>query len=337
MIKHQPNFRLSRIVIFTIVLTIISGFLFSCSTQKKIIQWNVELKDSDLPITDRCDPNKKLASVKAPEQPKILPATEDREARVRIVGLPCKDNEDSPVYEIPLNRVKRVTYVSDPLSPPIEISPADLLAIEGCCRQRTGWWIFDKFELRLAIGYRGVKDSVVYPTPAGQLAYKSSFINFKRGGSSMVFGLETAGMWDVLFIDKAKRFQAGFLLGLWPADESLFIPLGLNLRYTFNQFPGTSADNCNSWYLYGNTGLPFDFNTGAPIIGKSWDYQRFFWGLGLGYDWALSCKLDFSVDLGYRYMNLPLPQYECCPTTPSADKYPFRKSDVLLLRFGLTF
>lgn len=335
--KHVKT-SLSRILIHSIYLTIISGFLFSCSSQKNVIQWNVELKESDIPLTDKCEPAKKLTSIKTPSQPQLIPASEDREARVKVYGLPCKENEEPPTYEIPISRVKRVTYVSDPLEPPVEIPSDNLAQIEGCCRQRTGWWIFDKFEVKAAIGYRGVKDSVVYPLLSGiDTAYHSSFINFDRGGSTLVFGLEFIGSWNLLFIDKNKRLQAGVLLGLWPVDGSLFVPLGLNLRYTFNQFPAVNSENCNSWYLYGNVGLPFDFNTKAPIIGDKWAHQRFFWGLGFGHDWAINCKMDLSVDVGYRYMNLPLPPYTCCPTAPDNEKYPYRKSDEFLLRVGLTF
>ena len=322
---------------FMIVALTVSLLLFSCTSQKNVIQWNVELKESDLPITNRCDPNQKLTSIKSAEQPKLIPATEEREARVRVEGIPCADKEDAPIYEVPVNRVKRITYVSDPLEPPKELSSDNLMPLEGCCRVRTGWWIFDKFEIRGAIGYRGTKDSVVYPTSNGTVVYNSKFLGFDRGGSSLVLGLELAGMWDLLFINKAHHVQGGFILGMWPVDESIFIPLGLNLRYTFNQYPPKASDNCNSWYLYGNGGIPFDFKSKAPVFGKDMKTQRLFWGAGIGYDWALNCKVDFSVDLGYRYMNLPLPEVTCCPGIPANERNPYRASNILLLRFGITY
>jgi len=321
-----------------ILLLLTSGLIFvSCSSHKDVIQWNVELNESNIPITDKCEPNKKLTSIKSAEQPKLIPATEEREARVKVEGIPCSSKEEPPIYEIPVTRVKRVTYVSDPLQPPVEISKDNLAPIEGCCRYRDGWWIFDKFEIKAAVGYRGSKDSVVYPTPSGEEVYHSSFFGFDRGGSSMVLGLELDGLWNLTFLDDTKRLQGGFILGAWPVDESVFIPLGINIRYTFNQFPEPYSDNCNSWYFYGNAGLPFDFQTGAPIIGNAWEYQRFFAGLGIGYDIALSCTVDLSIDLGYRYMNLPLPEITCCPDIPAEERYPFRASNVLLLRAGLTF
>jgi len=328
-----PNSFKYKLLLFLIIGLIIS----SCSSHKDVIQWNVELNEDNLPITDRCDPNKKLTSIKSADQPQLVPATEDREARVRVEGIPCSAKEDPPVYEVPITRVKRVTYVSDPLQPPVEISKDNLAPIEGCCRYRDGWWIFDKFEIKAAVGYRGVEDSVIYPTPSGQEVYYSSLLGFDRGGSSIVLGLELDGLWNLTFIDKSKSLQAGFIIGVWPVDESIFIPVGLNLRYTLNQFPQAYSDNCNSWYFYGNVGLPLDFQTGAPVTGNSFEYQRFFFGGGVGYDIALSCTMDLSIDIGYRYMNLPLPEITCCPGIPAEERYPFRSSNVLLLRAGLTF
>ncbi len=324
-------------LLFMLLLFFVANILSSCSSHKNVIKWNVELKESNLPITNKCDPDKKLTSIKSAEQPKLILATEEREARVKVKGVPCSENEEPPQYDIPVNRIKRITYVSDPIEPPEVINVNDLMPVEGCCRIRDGWWIFDKFEIKAALGYRGSKDSIVYSTPGGQEVYHSSFFGFDRGGSSMVLGLEFVGSWNLLFLDKSKKFQAGILLGAWPVDESVFIPLGLNLRYTFNQFPPKYSGNCGSWYLYGNGGIPFDFQSGAPVLGKSFDFQRFFAGGGLGYDIALNCNMDFSIDLGYRFINLPLPEITCCPQVPAEERNPFRKSDVLLLRFGITF
>ncbi len=320
-----------------LLILVITSFLASCSSHKEMIQWNVELKESNMPITDRCNPNNKLTSIKSPEKPKLIPETEAREARIQVQGVPCSKNEEPPLYDIPVNRVKRITYVSDPLEPPMAISINDLLPLEGCCRVRDGWFIFDKFEIKGSLGYRGGKDSIEYSTPGGREMYRSSLFGTDRGGSSLVFGLEFDGLWNLTFLDKTKRLQAGFILGILPVDEAMFIPLGLNVRYTFNQFPPKYSGNCNSWYFYGNIGIPFDFQSGAPMFGNSRKFQRLFAGGGLGYDIALSCKMDLSIDLGYRYMNLPLPEITCCPNVPSGERNPFRSSNVLLLRFGLTF
>lgn len=323
-----------RVFLFMLLL---SSIIMSCGTSKDVISWNVEIKDSEIPITDKCNPSVKLQSVKSPEKPKLLPATEQMDARVKVIGIPCEEGEKPPVYEIPVNRVKRITYVADPLSPPVQAETSELPVIVGCCRVRDGWLFFDKLEVRGILGYRGGKDSVIYPTPSGNQVYNSSFFGFDRGGSSMFIGLEVAGLWDVPFLDESGALQLGVLSGLWPVDEGLFIPLGLYGRYTFNQNPSKYSEFCDTWYMYGTIGLPLDFETDAPLFGKSSDYQRIFYGFGIGYDWAINCDMDFSVDLGIRRMNLPLPPYTCCVTTPDDSRNPFRSSTAVLLRFGLTF
>lgn len=310
--------------------------LTSCSsTSKNIITWNVELKEAEIPMTDRCNPSAKLQSIKSAEKPMLLPADEEREGRVRVFGVPCAANEAPQIYDVPVSRVKRITYVSDPLQPPSQVEVNELELILGCCRQREGFALFDKFELRGVLGYRGTQEE--YYKPGVTTPFSSSFFGFEEGGSTMIIGLEIAGLWNVPFIDKNGNFQLGILTGLWPVDGSLFIPIGLHGRYTFNQHPPTTSDNCNSWYLYGNLGLPLDFQTEAPIFGKSLDFQRYFYGLGIGYDWAITCSMDLSFDLGFRAMNLPLPPCEGCPGVSDENKNPFRNSKVLLLRFGLTF
>ena len=322
-----------------LIILIIALLLSSCSSSKNIVvKWNVELKDSDVLIQDKCNPDKKLQSIKSAEKPEMLPATEERDPALKVTGIPCAPEEEEPVYIIPMSRVKRITYLSDPLLPPDEIPLENLPAFSGCCRDRVGLWIFDKFELRGAIGYRGTDEQIAYLQPDGtEKIYKSKIVGFDRGGSTLIFGLETAGMWNLPFLDVSGKLQAGFLLGFYPTDESYFFPLGLNVRYTFNQHPAGNFSNCNSWYLFGNIGMPVDFKTGAPYYNSDWDFQRYFYGFGIGYDWAINCKVDFSLDLGYRNMNLPLPACEVCSETPDKYKYPFRNSDVLLLRFGITY
>ena len=327
-----------RFPVLLLMLALLSLWFSSCSsTKEQVITWNVELEESQTPITNKCNPDVKLNSIKSSEKPFFIPETEDRSARIRVKSIPCSIGEEPPEYEVPLTRVKRITYVSDPLQPPLEITHKDLPEIKGCCRVRDGLWFFDKFEIRGAVGYRGSKDSAVYPSSTGQDVYKSSFIGFDRGGSSIVLGFEVVGLWNVSFIDKTKHFQMGVITGIWPVDGSLFAPVGLHLRYTFNQFPAKFSENCNSFYFYANAGLPLDFQTDAPLFGSSMDFQRYFYGFGIGHDWAINCDVDFSIDLGLRGMNLPLPPIECCPSIAYVDRNPFRKSTVLLLRFGLTF
>ena len=77
----QKIIKTSKMQFLFVALTLI--LLSSCGTTKDVIEWNVELKDSEIPITDRCDPNKKLQSIKCVDKPLYLPASETRE------GLSC--------------------------------------------------------------------------------------------------------------------------------------------------------------------------------------------------------------------------------------------------------
>ncbi|TAL68120.1 MAG: hypothetical protein EPN82_12045 [Bacteroidetes bacterium] len=309
--------------------------LSSCGTSKNVITWNVELKDSEMPITDKCNPGTKMQSIKSAEKPMLIPADEETESRVRVLGVPCSPDADAQTYDVPISRVKRITYVSDPLEPPSQVEFNELQPLLGCCSERDGIVMFDKFELRGVLGYRGIQEE--YYKPGVLTPFKSTFFGFDEGGSTMIIGLEFAGLWNVPFIDKSEKFQLGFITGLWPWDGSMFVPLGLHGRYTFNPHPKPSSDNCNSWYLYGNLGLPLDFQTKAPLFASKIEFQRYFYGLGIGYDWAITCNMDLSFDLGFRAMNLPLPACESCPTTPIDERYPYRYSRALLFRFGLTF
>lgn len=312
--------------------------LISCSTHQDIIKWNVELKEGDISVKDKCSPDTKLQSIKSTEKPELIPASEDQDAVLRITGMPCITEGEHPLYVVPISRIKRITYLSDPLTPPEEVPLSDLNTFKSCCRFRNGFWIFDKFEIRGLIGYRGIDEEIGYLQPDGStLIYKSKFVGFDRGGSTLIFGIETSGMWDLALLDKTKHLQGGFILGYIPTDESNFFPVGLNIRYTFKQQPVSKFDNCNTWYLFGNAGLPIDFETKAPTFYENSDFQRYFYGFGIGYDWALNCKLDFSIDLGYKEMNLPLPACEVCELTPIRERYPFRNSKLIVLRFGLTY
>lgn len=249
---------------------------------------------------------------------------------IRIIGYP-NESGVSPIYSIPASNIAEITSTSNPLLLP----PHEYVIKEPCLccdRIRNGWWIFDKFEMRLMAGYRNMNDSIIYPTANGTSTYYSDIFNTDRGGSNIVPGLEFAGLWSIKKIDPSEKFQIGVHTGLWVADESYFIPVGLHLRYTFNQKPNPFENNCNTPYVFGNIGLPLDFKTAAPIFG-----HRYYYSLGVGYDWAVSCGTDFSIDLGFRQMSLPLPAIDCCPEIPSADRYLYRLSYLGFLRIGLTF
>ena len=335
LILRKVKGNISNIIKANIAAIAIVLLLSSCGTSKNVITWNVELKDSEIPITDKCNPGTKLQSIKSAEKPMLIPADEETEAKVRVLGVPCSPDADPQSYDVPVSRVKRITYVSDPLEPPSQVEVVELQPLLGCCSERDGFAVFDKFELRGLIGYRGTQEQ--YYKPGATTPFESKFISFDEGGSTIIIGLEISGLWDVPFLDDSRKLQLGFITGLWPWDGSLFVPVGLHGRYTFNPHPKPSSANCNTWYLYGNLGLPLDFQTKAPLFGSSFDFQRYFYGLGIGYDWAIACNMDLSFDLGFRAMNLPLPPCESCPLTPADERYPYRYSRALLFRFGLTF
>ena len=314
--------------------------LSSCSSstvagRNGIQQWNVELTD---PVANKCTGNSML-SIASDVQPQYMPATATREARVRVLAIDDQcENEQDRTYEFPASRIKRITYVADPLLPP-RVYSADEGAPppDRCCRMRTGALVFDKLELRGMAGARGRdKETYLHQTATGKVPYESKFFNFERGGSTMLLGLESAGLWS---LDENDAFQIGPFLGIWPVDGSLFIPFGIHPRYTFtpNPDPNTFTPDCNTWFVYGDLGLPFDFQSAAPIIGGDFDHQRLYYGIGIGHDWAWGCTRDFSLDVGIRRMNLPLPEIECCPDVPEDQRNAYRQSTSVYLRIGVTF
>jgi len=244
-----------------------------------------------------------------------------------VINTVCPNGSTS-FYEIPASNVLEITEKSDPLQPPVPWVADEPCVC--CCRDRNGLWFFDKLELRIMAGYRGKQDTVRYSQPNGEVvSYPPKFINFDRGGSNLVFGFEIAGLWN---LSQSRTFQLGFLTGVWPVDGSIYVPVGAHGRINFNQKPDPWGSNCNAFFFYGDLGLALDFQTGAPI-----DFNRLFWGLGVGYDMAITCGLDFSVDVGFRQMKLPLPPIECCPDVTGSDRFFYRLSKMGVLRFGLTF
>ncbi len=270
-----------------------------------------------------------IASIRKPE---CLPANELMPMdRVRIFAMGDSENEADLIYELPTGMIKRITDVSDPLVPP-KIFTCDSVCCP-CCNPRDGWLGFKKVELRFMAGVRGrSKEPYLHRTLSGMVPYESSFINFERGGSNLLLGLESAWLWS---IDSKDAFQLGPFIGLWPVDGSIFIPVGLHPRYTFTPHPdpSTFSHNCSTWFAYGDIGIPFDFQTSAPVIGNDLNHQRIYYGLGIGYEWDWDCKADWAIDIGVRHMNLPLPDPECECADPLNS---YRQSTYIYMRFGVS-
>jgi hypothetical protein len=323
-----------------------------------IITYNIEIvadADTARALRDVCNPDQIVRSISTDVRPtphvvtRVVAGVTYADTLIRVLALPCdggKPTAERKEYLIPLERIvgKRYTGVSDPLEPPTRYSFGEAEANDVCCRLRTGWWIFDKLELRLGAGFRFGSDSVTYPivdansVPVApfQQTYYSSFVNFDRGGSNLVPSVEVSGLFK---LDRSGYGHIGPWLAFMPTDGSAFIPVGVHGRYTFAPAPRTDEiePSCHTPYLYGLAGLPLDFSSGAPLFGSTMARQRLMLGAGIGYDWAATCDLDVSVDVGVRHMNLPLPEIDCCPNVPDEQRNPFRESTMFMLRFGLTF
>lgn len=256
------------------------------------------------------------------------------DAILKICLIPCSGGQKGEELRVSTKDVLEITSIGEPQ----KITPRDTVIDPPevrCDRRRDGLWVFDKVELRAMFGNRALFkkiNGVFYADANGGTTYNPSALNFDRGGSDFLLGIESAWSWNAKFIDKKDHVQLGVFLGLWPVDGSLFIPLGLHIRYTDNPKPCNYSEHCGSWYYFGDAGIPLDFNTKAPIFSK-----RYFIDAGIGYDFNVSKSMDFSVDLGLRNMNLPLPQIVCCPDIPDDQKNPYRNSTSLFLRFGITF
>jgi hypothetical protein len=199
-------------------------------------------------------------------------------------------------------------------------------------------------------GYRfNANESISYPGPDGGTTYKKQTLGFDRGGTDITLGLETAFMWDatslvdgIFTIPKRHKFHLGPMIGLWPVDGSIFVPISLHPRYTFwYDETDPSSCQCDAWYVFGDLGVPIDPTLNLPVICKSGncsDLYAYFWGFGIGRDWWLNRCTDFSIDFGFRMSNTPLPSNTFCEEcTNTVNKYPFREIGQVFLRFGITW
>ena len=305
--------------------------------------WNVALNS---PVINECS-GEEVTSIKSDIRPQYIPIGieikncgddipdiyDTTKGIVRLCGFGCS-GEGYVEYRIPMGNIYEITTTTDVKEPPKKwgVNKPDV-----CCKRvRSGWFIFKKLELRAMTGYRGSQNGITYPTASGSKYYEASFINFDRGGSDMIMGFEIGAYFGFLTFDlfgMRDALQFGVMSGLWPMDGSTFIPLSFHPRITFNQRPNPFSYPCSTWYIFGDAGLPFDFETNAESPG-----DRYFWGLGLGYEFPIGACSDLSFDLGVRQRNLPLPEIDCCPDLEgSIDRNPFRKSTDIFLRFGITF
>ena len=289
--------------------------------------YSVELRD---PVADPCSGELVLA-LTTPYQPSLLCEVEQRVLRVDVPCAKAGDCEGSAGLTIPEAAVLRVLRVSDTKTHP---QPVALdCRCKNCEAARDGLLVFDKVELRAMGAYRGDQTAVFYPDAAGGVLYEPETFGTGRGGTSITVGAEAALLWEVVRFGGTHAFHLGPLVGVWPVDGSTFIPVSLHPRITFNNRPDPYGCNCNAWYLFGDLGVTFDGTTGAPIA----EDRRIWLGLGIGYEIPVSKQVDLGADLFVRRTWLPLPPLECCPDIPADERNPVRISNLVGLRFGVTF
>jgi hypothetical protein len=236
------------------------------------------------------------------------------------------------------SRVDRILTMSDPIRPPATL---DWLAkkdptwlqppLECDCdgrERRDGLQVFD---LKAGLSYKR-SNSVAQQTVNGPVTQTSSFFDPTNSASTnMTVELNTSagyryGKWDF-----------GIMLEVIPTDSFFYFPLALHARYLFEP-------NCCSWNVFANAGLPLDFQTGAPVLFTPFftKRQRRYASLGIGKIWpqvfgTRSSFGDFALDVGYRYMAIPLAEIQCCPTIPTNYRFPARESHSLFAQFGFSF
>ena len=253
------------------------------------------------------------------------------------------------------NDIVRIQYSSNVDIPPSDI-PINLFFPEYCCpRDReciSTKTFFQKIELRAMGGYRiNANESIHYPGEFGGTTYYKETFGFDRGGTDYTIGLESAFLFDItnslrksFNIPERNSFHIGPMIGIWPVDESFFIPISIHPRYTFNyNKTNRFADECHAWYIFGDLGIPFDPTFKVPIYCDKGDckdneYLAYFYGLGIGRDWGFWECMDLSVDLGFRVTNTPLPaNTDCEECLNLKNQNPFRKISQVFIRFGLTW
>lgn len=312
------NLRINEVSFF--VLLLFFGYLnHSCSTTCKIcekdntkIYW-VELEKEGADLYG----NKKIKTYFLPD------SLQRGKKKNSYYVIDCGDEEpyklskdqlkqftDSRRKEINSNLVKKTTGTSDADLPPIEVKPSTDAA---CNRYRQ----LVKLEARIMTGVRlDVPEYYIKPG-AGQIQ-RDWFAMYEQGGFG-IFGVEAAVLPRLFTISDKHSFNLGPMIGAWPVDGGLFIPLSLHPRFTFNDITNPFKGDwfsCNAIYLFGDYGLSFrTFNIGDTGDNTSLNFNsnglpiNYFWDIGIGIDLSQSPKRkhDLSFDIGFRRTTHELP------------------------------
>jgi len=109
------------------------------------------------------------------------------------------------------------------------------------------------------------------------------------------------------------------------------VPVFLHVRYQLSA-------HCFAPFLYSQLGTVFDDQSDTqPAVSNMLKPAPKLLGIGVGIDWPLNEWMDVSVDVGYRYMQLPtkLP-CDCSDKPETAEAVFFNESHGVLVRIGIT-
>lgn len=146
------------------------------------------------------------------------------------------------------------------------------------------------------------------------------------GLESITFGPEVAaGL-------RFGAFGIGLGGGWFSARDINRLPFFLHARYQLSA-------HCFAPFLYAQAGTVFDDQSGETLgLNNLFEAAPKLFSIGAGVDFPLSEILDVSVDLGYRYMQLPTAVVCDCSDQPErAEAIYYNESHGPLLRVGVTF
>ncbi|MFZ1728979.1 MAG: hypothetical protein WBQ23_16950 [Bacteroidota bacterium] len=189
---------------------------------------------------------------------------------------------------------------------PPEYSPIDI--VYPCDdRQREKQWYF--VEVR-GWGYYVGKDESVNAIGIDQSAFGPELAAGFRFGA---FGIGLGG-------------------SFFRARDISRIPFFLHARYQL-------SEKCFSPFLYAQAGTVFDNQSETtPSINGVFTESAKIMGFGAGIDIPLAPWVDFSLDLGYRYLQLPTRVPCDCSDQPApTESVYYNESHGVLLRAGITF
>jgi len=127
-------------------------------------------------------------------------------------------------------------------------------------------------------------------------------------------------------------FGIGLGGGWFSARDISRFPFFLHARYQLSA-------HCFAPFVFAQAGTVFDDQSGETLgFDNLFEAAPKLFTLGAGVDFPLSELLDVSVDLGYRYLQLPTSVVCDCSDRPErAEAVYYNESHGVLLRLGVTF